>query len=110
MPNIQGADELVVAYDRDHSRRHADDREPPPVRGDSDDHRREREPDRVDRREPEVTPTAITWLEGGTGDADFVIAAIDVTRGGSPLPSDAQYTRTIIAPHAGMSLAIPLVR
>lgn len=55
---------------------------------------------------PSVTPTEITWVEGGTGDADLVIATIDVTRGGSPLPSDAQYTRTIIAPHAGMSLAI----
>lgn len=57
-------------------------------------------------QDPTVTPTAITWLEGGTGDADFVIATVDVTRGGSPLPSDAQYTRTIIAPHAGMSLAL----
>jgi len=57
-------------------------------------------------QDPTVTPMAITWLEGGTGDADFVIATVDVTRGGTPLPSDAQYTRTIIAPHAGMSLAI----
>jgi hypothetical protein len=57
--------------------------------------------------DPMVTPTTITWLEGGTGEPDFVIATIDVTRGGSPLPTDAQYTRTIIAPHAGMSLAIP---
>ena len=60
-------------------------------------------------QQPDVTPTSISWVEGGQGGADFVLATIDVTRGGSPLPSDAQYTRTIIAPHAGTTLAIPLV-
>lgn len=59
---------------------------------------------------PTATPTAVTWLESGTGTADFVIATVDVTRGsGNTLPSDAQYTRTIIAPHAGATLAIPVL-
>ena len=60
-------------------------------------------------QQPDVTPTSITWVEGGSGSADLVLATIDVTRGGTPLPSNAQYTRTIIAPHTGSSLAIPLV-
>jgi hypothetical protein len=60
-------------------------------------------------QQPDVTPTSITWVEGGSGSADFVLATIDVTRGGTPVPSNAQYTRTIIAPHTAGSLAIPLV-
>jgi len=58
---------------------------------------------------PEATPDAITWTEGGTGAPDFVIATVTVTRGGAALPSDATYTRTIIAPHGDASLAIPVL-
>lgn len=60
-------------------------------------------------KQPDITPTSISWVEAGSGGADFVLATIDVTRGGTPLPSDAQYTRTILAPHSGTSLAIPLL-
>ena len=109
MPNIQGAEELVVATIASAAggTQMVASRRPYAVT-----------PTVVDAsanliasidQQPDVTPASITWVEGGTGGADFVLATIDVTRGGTPLPSDAQYTRTIIAPHTGMSLAIPLV-
>jgi hypothetical protein len=55
----------------------------------------------------QTTPTALTWTETGTGTADVVIASLDVTRGGSQIGTE--YIRTIIAPHSGPSLTIPLL-
>lgn len=56
------------------------------------------------------SPTGISWLEQGPGDADFVLAILHVTRGGTPQPGAVNdYTRTVIAPHAGTSLSLPLL-
>lgn len=56
------------------------------------------------------SPTGVSWLEQGPGDADFVLATLSVTRGGTPQPGAVRpYTRTIIAPHTGMSLDLPLL-
>jgi len=109
MPNIQNAEELVVATIASNAggTQMVATRQPYAVT-----------PTTVDAsanliasidQQPDITPTSISWVEGGTGGADFVLATIQVTRGGTPLPSNAQYTRTIIAPHAASSLAIPLV-
>lgn len=51
-------------------------------------------------------PTGITWMETGTGTADAVIVRMNVTRGGTQMV-DNEYTRTIIAPYAGATLAVP---
>jgi hypothetical protein len=109
MPNLQGAEELVVATIASNAggSQMVASRHPYAVT-----------PTVIDAsanliasidQPPAVTPTSITWVEGGSGGADLVLASINVTRGGTPLPNNAQYTRTIIAPHNGATLAIPLV-
>jgi len=55
----------------------------------------------------DTAPAAITWTETGTGTADVVIATLDVQRGGSQIGTE--YIRTIIAPHSGLSLPIPVL-
>lgn len=56
------------------------------------------------------SPTGVSWLEQGPGDADFVLATLSVTRGGTPQPGAVTpYTRTIIAPHTGTSLPLPML-
>jgi hypothetical protein len=54
---------------------------------------------------PAYTPTAVTWMETGTGVADFVIATLDVT----PKNGGDEYIRIIMAPHDGLTLAVPLM-
>lgn len=54
----------------------------------------------------EYKPTGITWTETGTGTADAVLVRLNVTRGGTQMV-DNEYTRTIIAPHGGATLAVP---
>jgi hypothetical protein len=46
------------------------------------------------------TATGVTWIETGTGTADFVVSTLAVT-------STTKYTRYIIAPHTNKSLAVP---
>ncbi len=55
---------------------------------------------------PVYAPASVTWVEEGTGTADAVIVILDVTRGGPPALDNA-YVRTILAPHAGLTLRIP---
>ncbi len=61
---------------------------------------------------PTYSPTGISWLEAGTGDADAIVATLDVTpgvaQGGTPVPN-SEYVRVIVAPHTGMSLAMPVL-
>lgn len=59
------------------------------------------------QEDPVFTPTGVSWVETGSGTVDAVIATIEVTRSTAPSPADAKYTRTILAPYSGMSLAIP---
>jgi len=54
---------------------------------------------------PDYAPTGISWTEEGTGTADFVVARIDVTRS----MVATEYTRMIVAPHAGLSLRMPIL-
>ena len=56
-------------------------------------------------------PTGVSWLEQGPGDADFVLATLAVTRGDPTMAPGAapQYTRVILAPHAGTSLSLPML-
>jgi len=58
----------------------------------------------------EYKPTGITWMETGTGTgtADAVIVRMNVTRGGVQSPEN-EYVRTIIAPHGGATLALPVL-
>lgn len=57
------------------------------------------------------SPTGVSWAEQGPGSADFVLATLHVTRSGtSPIGATDTYTRTILAPHAGTSLELPLLR
>lgn len=55
---------------------------------------------------PTFAPGSVTWVEEGTGTADAVIVILGVTRGG-PVSLDNEYVRTILAPHAGLTLRIP---
>lgn len=54
---------------------------------------------------PDYSPTGISWTEEGAGTADFVVARVDVTRA----LVATEYTRMIIAPHAGLSLRMPIL-
>jgi hypothetical protein len=60
----------------------------------------------------EFTPEAITWLEEGAGVADTVYVVLNVTReipeGGTPGVHN-EYVRTIIAPHTGTALRVPVL-
>ncbi|MEO7096124.1 MAG: hypothetical protein ABI175_22875 [Polyangiales bacterium] len=56
----------------------------------------------------EYKPAAITWMETGTGTADAVMIRLNVTRGGIQSPEN-EYVRTVIAPHAGPTLRMPLL-
>ena len=61
---------------------------------------------------PTYAPTGVSWTEAGSGTADAVYVALNVTRGaamGGTPALDAEYTRLIIAPHAGTSLRMPLL-
>jgi hypothetical protein len=60
---------------------------------------------------PTYAPTGVSWVQTGTGTADAVYVALNVTRGGATgTPAlDAEYTRLIIAPHAGTSLRMPVL-
>lgn len=51
---------------------------------------------------PMLTSQTITWMESGTGTADAVQVTLDVKP-----TTGTEYLRQIIAPHGGMSLAIP---
>jgi hypothetical protein len=103
MPNLQGVDEMVVATIKatDGTQMVAS-RQPYAVT-----------PTIIDAganllpyvTTPEYTPTAVTWVETGTGAADFVIATLDVT----PKNGADEYIRIIMAPHTGLSLAVPLM-
>jgi hypothetical protein len=48
------------------------------------------------------SPTSVSWREDGTGTADFVVSTLAVTPA-----AGAKFTRYIIAPHTGMTLAVP---
>lgn len=60
----------------------------------------------------QYAPTGVSWTEMGSGTADAVYVTLSVTRGagmgGVPLV-DAEYTRLVIAPHAGTSLRMPVL-
>ncbi|MBA3464718.1 MAG: hypothetical protein H0T46_32595 [Deltaproteobacteria bacterium] len=59
---------------------------------------------------PTYAPTGVSWVQAGTGTADAVFVTLNVTRGaamGGTPGLDAEYTRLIIAPHAGTSLRMP---
>ena len=56
---------------------------------------------------PTYSPTGVSWVEQGTGDADFVIAVFDVTT--APGTITPEYKRAIIAPHVGPALLLPLL-
>lgn len=60
---------------------------------------------------PTYAPTGVSWVQTGTGTADAVYVALAVTRGGATgTPGlDAEYTRLIVAPHAGTSLRMPVL-
>nr|MBA2545115.1 hypothetical protein [Deltaproteobacteria bacterium] len=62
---------------------------------------------------PVYSPTGLSWVEAGPAQAqpNLVIATLTVTRdigGGLPGPNDI-YVRAIVAPHAGMSLRMPML-
>jgi hypothetical protein len=63
----------------------------------------------------EYQPTMVTWVEdtaGGAGVADAVLVTYDVTRGagmGGTPALDAEYRRIVLAPHAGLSLRMPVL-
>lgn len=57
---------------------------------------------------PAFTPTSITWTEDGPGAADFVVAVLRVAPDPAN-PNDPGYIRAIVAPHTGLSLAVPQV-
>lgn len=65
--------------------------------------------------EVEYQPTTVTWVEdtaGVTGVADAVLLTYDVTRGaamGGTPALDAEYRRIVLAPHAGLSLRMPVL-
>ncbi len=54
---------------------------------------------------PDYSPTGISWTEEGAGTADFVVATLNVTRS----MVATEYSRMIIAPHAGLSLRMPIL-
>jgi hypothetical protein len=61
---------------------------------------------------PKYEPTGISWVEQGPGDADAVVVTLNVTRGaamGGTPARDAEYVHAIIAPHAGMTLRMPVL-
>ena len=60
----------------------------------------------------EYAPTGVSWTEMGSGTADAVYVTLSVTRGtamGGTPALDAEYTRLILAPHAGTSLRMPVL-
>ena len=105
LPHVDGVDELVVATIRatDGTQLVADRRAYSPT------------PTIVDAgagvipyvTTPTYAPTGISWIEKGTGAADFVIATIDVTPGPQGGGTLAPYRRVIVAPHSGTSLPLP---
>ena len=52
--------------------------------------------------------TGLTWLEEGAGTPDAILAELNVTRPDTTTLGK-QYTRLIIAPHAGASLQVPVL-
>ena len=57
---------------------------------------------------PAFTPASISWTETGPGTADLVIAVLRVAPDPAN-PNDPGYVRAIVAPHTGLTLAVPLV-
>ena len=57
---------------------------------------------------PTYAPTSVTWTEDGPGTADFVIAVLRVAPDPAN-PNDPGYVHAIVAPHTGLSLALPTV-
>lgn len=57
----------------------------------------------------QYAPTGVSWMETGSGTADAVYVALNVTRNVATPTVDNTYTRLIIAPHAGTSLRMPLL-
>ena len=57
---------------------------------------------------PIYTPTGVTWTETGPGTADYVITALTVTDPANP--TNPGYTWTVVAPHTGLSLTLPVLQ
>ena len=61
---------------------------------------------------PIYSPTGLSWVETGTGGASVTLATLTITRdvgdGVPPGPNDV-YIRSIVAPHTGATLRMPML-